>query len=70
MPLTVIDYLVEKLKLNLPEAIVKVRFYIGKKYFRKKWIIFVAPSEMRSREKEARYGRGGGNFGRRDRSRR
>ncbi|CAF2968372.1 unnamed protein product [Rotaria sp. Silwood2] len=28
------------------------------------------PSEMRSREKEARYGRGGGgNFGRRDRSR-
>ncbi|CAF0836818.1 unnamed protein product [Rotaria sordida] len=27
------------------------------------------PSEMRSREKEARHGRGGGNFGRRDRSR-
>ena len=33
--------------------------------------MFLAPSEMRTREKESRYGRGGGgDGGRRDRSRR
>ncbi len=44
----------------------KISFKINQSYF-------LAPSEMRSREKEARYGRGGGgggDAGRRDRSRR
>ena len=42
------------------------------KWFEHFFFVFSAPSEMRAREKESRYGRGGGggDSGRRDRSRR